>query len=106
MSKKNYVLMTKDRSGGFKPKLNSHGNKTTFVNRQPRGAALKAATRSKSSSFTDIFLKETNVHNRIHHFKGKVTKVRATDGYLEMTGLPDGTKVNKSVVKKVALLAT
>ena len=51
------------------------GNKDTthvFASRQPRGAALKAATRG----FTGIRLRERGT-KRVHVFKGSRKKVRA-----------------------------
>ena len=63
-----------------------------FASRQPRGAALKAATRGH----TDIRLRERGT-NRVHVFKGWREKVDAPSGAPSWLG---GT-VWKSNVKKL-----
>ena len=78
--KKNFVLLS--------------GNKDTkhvFSSAQPRGAALKAASRG----FTDIRLRERGT-NRVHVFKGSVSVVSAPAN--RPSWLP--AKVKKANVKK------
>jgi hypothetical protein len=67
---------------------------TVFASRQPRGAALKAATRGH----TAINLRERGT-NRVHVFKGWREQVDAP------SGAPDwlGGKVWKSNVKKLGV---
>jgi len=61
-TKKNFVLLdTKNKD-----------TKHVFASAQPRGAALKAASRGE----TDIRLRERGT-NRVHVFKGSVTEVDA-----------------------------
>jgi hypothetical protein len=60
--KKNYALRT-----------SKDGREVAvFSGRQPRQAALKAATRG----YTDIYLREKGT-KKLHHFKGAREKVRA-----------------------------
>ena len=65
---------------------------TVFASRQPRGAALKAATRGH----TDIRLRERGT-NRVHVFKGWREQVEAPSGAPSWLG----GKVWKSNVKKL-----
>ena len=65
-----------------------------FHSRQPRGAALKAATRG----ITDIQLRERGT-NRIHVFKGWKEKV--AKGANAPDWLPD--MINKANVKKLRI---
>ena len=66
-----------------------------FASRQPRGAALKAATRGHS----DIKLRERGT-KRVHHFKGSITTVdKPANG---PAWLPD--KIKKANVKKVGII--
>ena len=60
--KKNFVLLDK----------NDQDTDTVFASRQPRGAALKAATRGH----TDIRLRERGT-NRVHVFVGERKQVAA-----------------------------
>jgi hypothetical protein len=77
------------------------GNRTAiFTGRQPRQAALKAATRG----YTDIRLRERGRRNRdrtytIHVFKGSRKKVSVTTG--GPSWLP--TQVWKPTVRKVGV---
>ena len=78
--RKNFVLME-----------NGKDTTTVFSSRQPRGAALKAASRG----FTDIRLRERGT-NRVHVFTGKREQVSAPSnapGWL-------GSQVWKPNVKK------
>jgi hypothetical protein len=78
--RKNFVLME-----------NGDDTTTVFSSRQPRGAALKAASRG----FTDIRLRERGT-NRVHVFTGKREQVSAPSnapGWL-------GNQVWKPNVKK------
>lgn len=74
------------------------GNRTSiFTGRQPRQAALKAATRG----YTDISLRERGRRNKdgtytIHHFRGSRKKVNVSSS---VSWLPKA--VWKPVVKKV-----
>jgi hypothetical protein len=79
--KKNFVLLD-DNDGD---------TATVFQSRQPRGAALKAATRG----YTDIRLRERGT-NRVHVFTGERNQVAAPKNG------PDwlGDKVWKSNVSK------
>ena len=79
--KKNFVLLDN----------NNEDTATVFQSRQPRGAALKAATRGH----TDIRLRERGT-NRVHVFTGERKQVPAP------ANGPDwlGDKVWKSNVKK------
>jgi hypothetical protein len=79
--KKNFVLLDE----------NDADTTTVFQSRQPRGAALKAATRGH----TDIRLRERGT-NRVHVFVGERKQVNAP------AGGPDwlGDKVWKSNVAK------
>ena len=82
--KKNFVLIDK-------------GNDDTnhvFSNAQPRGAALKAASRG----FTDIRLRERGT-KRVHVFKGRVDTVSAPAN--RPSWLPE--KVKKANVSKVGV---
>ena len=78
--KKNFVLM----EGGKDSNI-------VFSSRQPRGAALKAATRG----YTNIRLRERGT-NRVHVFIGKRVQVNAPAN--RPSWLP--AKVWKAVVKK------
>ena len=78
------------------------GNKevATFTGRQPRQAALKAATRG----YTDIRLRERGRRNKdgsytIHIFKGSRQKVDV--GGANVSWLP--SKVWKPIVKKIGI---
>ena len=73
---------------------NGEDTGTVFASKQPRGAALKAATRNH----TDIRLRERGT-NRVHIFKGWREHVDAP------SGAPDwlGDKVWKSNVKKIGV---
>ncbi|RLI98174.1 MAG: chromosomal protein MC1 [Candidatus Aenigmatarchaeota archaeon] len=71
-----------------------------FTGRQPRQAALKAATRG----FKDIKLRERGRRNKdgtytVHKFKGSMKKIKLGDDRPEW--LPE--KVRKPVVKKVGI---
>jgi len=79
--------------------LKSGRKSSIFTGRQPRQAALKAATRG----FTDIRLRERGRRNRdgtytVHVFRGSRKKVRV-DGASSVGWLPD--QVWKPTVKKV-----
>lgn len=66
-----------------------------FASRQPRGAALKAATRGH----TDIKLRERGT-KRVHHFTGSISTVdKPANG---PAWLPD--KIKKANVKKVGII--
>ena len=65
-----------------------------FASRQPRGAALKAATRGA----TDIHLRERGT-KRVHHFTGSISMVDKPAGGPDW--LPD--KIKKANVKKVGI---
>ena len=80
--KKNYVLLNTDNSD----------DKLVFSSRQPRGAALKAASRGVE----DIRLRERGT-NRVHVFKGWREEVRAPQN--RPSWLPE--KIQKANVKKV-----
>ncbi|MBI1973908.1 chromosomal protein MC1 [Candidatus Micrarchaeota archaeon] len=57
----------------FALRTSQAGNEdAVFTGRQPRQAALKAASRG----FTDIFLRERG-SKKLHHFRGSRSKVRA-----------------------------
>ena len=73
------------------------GKDTTqvFASKQPRGAALKAATRGH----TDIKLRERGT-KRIHHFTGSISMVDKPAGGPDW--LPD--KIKKANVKKQGIL--
>jgi len=73
---------------------NGQDTGTVFASRQPRGAALKAATRN----FTDIRLRERGT-NRVHVFKGERKQVDAPKGAPSWLG----DKVWKSNVKKIGV---
>jgi hypothetical protein len=79
--KKNFVLID----------TNNEDTNHVFSSAQPRGAALKAATRG----YTDIRLRERGT-NRVHVFKGWVEVVDAPSD--RPSWLP--AKVKKSNVKK------
>ena len=72
------------------------GKDTTqvFASKQPRGAALKAATRGH----TDIKLRERGT-KRVHHFTGSISMVDKPAGGPDW--LPD--KIKKANVKKVGI---
>ena len=72
------------------------GKDTTqvFHSKQPRGAALKAATRGE----TDIKLRERGT-GKVHVFKGEKNKVPKTANAPEW--LPD--MINKANVKKIRI---
>ena len=81
--RKNFVLQEKGKD-----------TNTVFSSRQPRGAALKAASRG----FTDIRLRERGT-NRVHVFKGSRDRVSAPSnapGWL-------GNQVWKPNVKKIGV---
>tara|TARA_Y100000758_G_scaffold161417_1_gene114499 strand:- start:93 stop:362 length:270 start_codon:yes stop_codon:yes gene_type:complete len=64
-----------------------------FASRQPRGAALKAATRGA----TDIHLRERGT-KRVHVFKGEITMVKppaSAPAWLKKAGM-----IKKANVKK------
>ena len=83
MSKKYFVLM----AGG-------KDTSQVFASKQPRGAALKAATREH----TDIRLRERGT-NRVHVFRGWIEMVdKPANG---PAWLPD--KIKKANVKKVGI---
>ena len=84
MIKKNYVLLNNDNSD----------DKLVFSSRQPRGAALKAATRGKK----EIRLRERGT-NRVHVFKGWTEMVAAPSN--APSWLPD--KIKKANVKKLRI---
>ena len=72
------------------------GNDTSqvFASKQPRGAALKAATRGK----TNIRLRERGT-KRVHVFEGSITKVpKPANG---PDWLPD--MIKKANVKKIGI---
>ncbi len=73
------------------------GKDTTqvFASKQPRGAALKAATRGH----TDIKLRERGT-KRVHHFTGSISMVDKPAGGPDW--LPD--KIKKANVKKQGIL--
>ena len=84
MSDKKYFVL---RSGG-------KDTSQVFASRQPRGAALKAATRGA----TDIRLRERGT-KKVHVFKGSVSMVdKPANG---PDWLPD--KIKKANVKKVGI---
>ena len=82
--KKNFVLL--DSSNNDTPHV--------FASAQPRGAALKAASRGN----TDIRLRERGT-NRVHVFTGSVSEVDAPAN--RPSWLP--AKVKKANVKKVGV---
>ncbi len=82
--KKNFVLLDK----------NNADTNHVFSNAQPRGAALKAASRG----FTDIRLRERGT-KRVHVFKGRVDTVSAPAN--RPSWLPE--KVKKANVSKVGV---
>jgi len=90
----------KSRRGGKKYYILKKGSKVSiFTGRQPRQAALKAATRG----FSDIKLRERGKRNRdgtytIHVFKGSRKKVKV-DTAGAVRWLPN--EVWKPTVKKV-----
>ena len=67
-----------------------------FKNAQPRGAAMKAANRGHKT----IRLKEVGT-NRVHVFKGKVTRVKAPPSAPEWS-VKNG-KVKKASVEKTGV---
>tara|TARA_B100001094_G_C18129043_1_gene771178 strand:+ start:410 stop:673 length:264 start_codon:yes stop_codon:yes gene_type:complete len=81
--KKNFVLM-----------IDGKDTEHVFSNRQPRGAALKAATRG----FTNIRLRERGT-KRVHVFNGWMEEVDAPAK--RPSWLP--ARVKKSNVKKVGV---
>jgi len=94
--------MAKKRRAGKKYYILKKGSKTSiFTGRQPRQAALKAATRG----FTDIKLRERGRRNRdgtytVHVFKGNRKKVKV-DSSASVKWLPN--EVWKPAVKKVKI---
>jgi hypothetical protein len=84
MNEKKYFVLMKD------------GNDTTqvFHSKQPRGAALKAASRGE----TEISLRERGT-NRVHVFTGEKKMVAKPASAPDW--LPD--KINKANVKKVRI---
>jgi len=92
----------KKKSGKKYYKLIQKGKEVaTFTGRQPRQAALKAATRG----YTDIRLRERGRRNKdgtytIHIFKGSRKKVKL-DPSSKVSWLP--SEVWKPVVKKVGI---
>ena len=84
--KKTFVLLDSDNKATDPPHI--------FSARQPRGAALKAATRGH----TDIRLRERGT-NRVHVFKGWVETVDAPPN--KPAWLPD--KVKRAKVKKIGV---
>lgn len=78
--KKNFVLLE-----------GNEDTKHVFASAQPRGAALKAASRG----FTDIRLRERGT-NRVHVFSGSVSEVNAPAN--RPSWLP--ARVKKANVKK------
>ena len=82
--KKNFVLLNSDNSDST----------MVFASAQPRGAALKAASRGK----TDIRLRERGT-NRVHVFTGSVDVVDAPAN--RPSWLP--ARVKKANVKKVGV---
>jgi len=81
--KKNFVLLK-----------NGEDTNHVFAARQPRGAALKAASRG----FTDIKLRERGTKT-IHVFQGKREQVNAPAGAPSWLG----SKIWKSNVKKMGV---
>ena len=77
--------------------LMENGKDTTqvFASKQPRGAALKAATRGH----TDIKLRERGT-KRVHHFSGSISMVPKPAGGPDW--LPD--QIKKANVKKQGIL--
>ena len=77
--------------------LMENGKDTTqvFASKQPRGAALKAATRGH----TDIKLRERGT-KRVHHFTGSISMVPKPAGGPDW--LPD--QIKKANVKKQGIL--
>ena len=73
---------------------NGKDTNAVFVSKQPRGAALKAATRGK----TNIRLRERGT-NRVHVFKGWREKVKAPESGPSWLG----DTVWKSNVKKIGI---
>ncbi|MEM5812350.1 MAG: non-histone chromosomal MC1 family protein [Candidatus Aenigmatarchaeota archaeon] len=92
--------MAKKKSSGKKYYILKSGKKTSiFTGRQPRQAALKAATRG----FTDIRLRERGRRNRdgtytIHVFQGSRKKV-SLPASSKVSWLP--SQVWKPTVKKI-----
>jgi len=84
VNKKNYVLLNNDNSD----------NNQVYSSRQPRGAALKAATRGE----TNIRLRERGT-NRVHVFEGWTEMVAAPSN--APSWLPD--KIKKANVKKIRI---
>ena len=76
---------------------NGDDTQTVFHSRQPRGAALKAASRG----FTNIRLRERGT-NRVHVFTGERNQVPAPGNAPAWVGGKDG-KVWKSNVKKIGV---
>ena len=85
MGEKKYFVLMK----------NGKDTSQVFASRQPRGAALKAATRGH----TDIKLRERGT-KRVHHFTGRIDTVdKPANG---PAWLPD--KIKKANVKKQGIL--
>ena len=91
MSLRSYVVVEKVGNNTFK------STDRIFKNRQPRAAALKAASRG----IKDIYLRETRIPERIHHFKGSFTMVDAPEIMQKRGG---GSKIKKPNVKKIGII--
>ena len=74
---------------------NGKDTSQVFASKQPRGAALKAATRGH----TNIRLRERGT-KRVHHFTGSISMVDKPAGGPDW--LPD--KIKKANVKKQGIL--
>ena len=92
--KHNFMLMKKTSTGFV-----AHSSGSVFSNRQPRGAALKAATRGPRTG-GNIYLRRAG-EKRIHHFKGGWGMTAAPPAWTEARGIK---KVKKSYVKKVGII--
>ncbi len=95
------MMAKKRKKAARKYYIMKSGRKTAiFTGRQPRQAALKAATRG----FTSIELRERGRRNKdgtytIHKFKGKMKTIKLGDDRPDW--LPE--KVKKPIVKKVGI---